>query len=85
MVIIEDYNLIITDVYSDYEKWDTPRILTSQKMSVYATTQINTAVTKTYPSTAKIRAKMGRTPRLRVRVKLSHFHKTKEEATSRIF
>jgi len=24
-MIIEDYNLIITDVYSDYEEWNTPR------------------------------------------------------------
>jgi len=25
MVIVEDYNLIITDVYSDYKEWNTPR------------------------------------------------------------
>jgi len=24
--IIQDYNLIITDVHSDYEEWDTPRL-----------------------------------------------------------
>jgi len=40
-------------------------IFTSQEMSVYATTRINTTVTQRYPSTAKIRAKMGGTPRLR--------------------
>jgi len=25
-MIIEDYNLIITDVYSDYEEWNIPRL-----------------------------------------------------------
>jgi len=28
-MIIEDYNLIITDVYSDYEEWNTPRYIAS--------------------------------------------------------